>query len=191
MDYILSHLEGIKDRLTNTDSVTWRASVMLGWQKLDQYSTKTDLNPANIAAVFLHPCFKKAWFVKHWHEDDVDDALLTTTTLYRSAQTKYSHLVPPRTSPRRELNGIDAHNAIQRDAVEPDGLGRYLHASQAPQGTDSLQWWRDNEHLYPVLKHLAFTVLAAPASTAADGRLFSIAGNVVNEQRPHTEQELA
>jgi hypothetical protein len=32
-----------------------------------------------------------------------------------------------------------------------------------------------------VLKHLAFTLLAAPASTVADEHLFSITGNVVNE----------
>jgi hypothetical protein len=34
-------------------------------------------------------------------------------------------------------------------------------------------------------------LLAAPASTAADERIFSIAGNVVNEQRPHTKADLA
>jgi hypothetical protein len=38
-----------------------------------------------------------------------------------------------------------------------------------------------------VLKHLAFTSLAAPASTAANERLFSITGNVVNEERLHTQ----
>ncbi|KAF2716904.1 hypothetical protein K431DRAFT_234334, partial [Polychaeton citri CBS 116435] len=43
----------------------------------------------------------------------------------------------------------------------------------------------------PVLRHLAFSLLAAPASTAADKRLFSTAGNVVNEQRPHTKADLA
>jgi hypothetical protein len=39
-----------------------------------------------------------------------------------------------------------------------------------------------------VLKHLAFTLLAALVSTAADERLFSITSNVVNEERPHTKQ---
>jgi hypothetical protein len=37
-----------------------------------------------------------------------------------------------------------------------------------------------------MLKHLAFTSLAALASTAADERLFSITGNVVNKERPYT-----
>ena len=42
-----------------------------------------------------------------------------------------------------------------------------------------------------MLRHLAFDLLAAPASTAADERLFSQAGRVVNEERPHMHQELA
>jgi hypothetical protein len=50
---------------------------------------------------------------------------------------------------------------------------------------------KDNHHHYPILRHLAFAVLAAPASTAATERLFSMAGNVVNEERPHMQQELA
>jgi hypothetical protein len=42
-----------------------------------------------------------------------------------------------------------------------------------------------------VLKQLAFTYLAAPPSSSDDEGLFSIAGNVVNEERPHTPAELA
>jgi hypothetical protein len=42
-----------------------------------------------------------------------------------------------------------------------------------------------------VLKQLAFTYLAAPLSSSDDEGLFSIAGNVVNEERPHTSAELA
>jgi hypothetical protein len=40
-------------------------------------------------------------------------------------------------------------------------------------------------------KHLAFTYLAAPSSTATNERLFSMAGNVVNEERPRTQAQLA
>ena len=42
-----------------------------------------------------------------------------------------------------------------------------------------------------MLRHLAFDLLAAPASTAADERLFSQASRIVNEERPHMQQELA
>ena len=72
----------------------------------------------------------------------------------------------------------------------PHGL-RYKSIADPPESQDPLDWWIQHQDQYPVLKHLAFTLLAAPASTAADERLFSIAGNVVNEQRPHTQQQLA
>ena len=42
-----------------------------------------------------------------------------------------------------------------------------------------------------MLKHLAFTYLVAPATTAANERLFSIASNMVNEERPRTQAQLA
>lgn len=42
-----------------------------------------------------------------------------------------------------------------------------------------------------MLKHLAFDLLAAPASTAANERLFLMAGNVANEERPYTQADLA
>jgi hypothetical protein len=42
-----------------------------------------------------------------------------------------------------------------------------------------------------MLKHLAFTTLVAPASTVTDERLFSIAGNFVNKERPLIKQDLA
>jgi hypothetical protein len=42
-----------------------------------------------------------------------------------------------------------------------------------------------------MLKHLAFTYLTVPSSSATNERLSSIAGNVVNEVRPHTQAKLA
>jgi hypothetical protein len=68
-------------------------------------------------------------------------------------------------------------------------VGHYLRASNARLVTP--RTLIANKHLYPVLKHLAFTYLAAPASTAANERLFNFAGNVVNEERPRTQTQLA
>jgi hypothetical protein len=42
-----------------------------------------------------------------------------------------------------------------------------------------------------MLKHLAFTYLTAPSSSATNERQISIAGNVVNEERLHTQAKLA
>lgn len=99
--------------------------------------------------------------------------------------------VPSRPSPpKKELAGLKAYNKCN-STRKKDELQRYQADDSADDDEDLLQWWINNQERYPVLKDLAFTLLAAPASTAADERLFSFAGNVVNEQRPHTQQELA
>ena len=68
---------------------------------------------------------------------------------------------------------------------------RYLREERAPQATRPLNWWREHHHRFPVLRHLAFEILAAPASSSADERIFSMAGNVVNDERPNTIEESA
>jgi hypothetical protein len=94
--------------------------------------------------------------------------------------------------PSRELTAYEQYNRLSSPTEdEDDDLQRYKSAKIEKFGTDPLQWWKDNGHLYPVLKQLALTLLTAPASSAAVERLFSIAGNVVNEERPHTQARLA
>lgn len=73
MDYCLTQLESAKTKLNKpnvatwqTNSTTWRTSVNLGWQKLDQYYAMTDNNPAYTMAIVLNPCYKFRWFEKHW-----------------------------------------------------------------------------------------------------------------------------
>jgi hypothetical protein len=90
------------------------------------------------------------------------------------------------------LTGFAAYNKRSSRKKQPsDELARYMAAAELPDDANPLQWWLLHQEHYPVLKHLAFTSLAAPVSTAADERLFSMAGNVVNDQRPHTQQPLA
>lgn len=89
------------------------------------------------------------------------------------------------------MSAFDAYNHDLDDEDDNDELARYMREERAPKGTKPLKWWRDNHHRYPVLRHLAFEVLAAPASSSADERIFSIAGDVVNEERSQTQEELA
>jgi len=194
MDYCLTQLEDAKKKLTKTSTITWRTSVNLGWQKLDQYYHMTDDNPAYTIAIVLHPCMKFKWFEKHWDHKggSFKKAKDMIIAAYEKQKVKYSHLVPVRTTPKRDLKGIDAYNEVDNgDKHNDDELQRWLRDERPPTGTDPLQWWKEHQHDYPILKNLAFTLLAAPASTATDERLFSMAGNVVNEKRPHTKEDLA
>ena len=89
------------------------------------------------------------------------------------------------------MDAFDAYNHDIDDDTDNDELARYLREERAPQGTRPLTWWREHHHRFPLLRHLAFEVLAAPSSSCADERIFSMAGDVVNDERPNTMEELA
>ena len=122
----------------------------------------------------------------------------TVKKQYATTKRTYNIDAPERTSTspqacRKELLGFTTYNQkrSRRSTKPQDELERYRNIADPLEAQDPLDWWRLNQDQYPILKHLAFTSLAAPASTATDERLFSFAGNVVNEERPHTTQELA
>lgn len=194
MDFLLSHLETAKAKETYTNAVHYRTSVNLGWIKLDQYYARTDANPAYIMAVFLHPHYRQHWFEAHWSKVDCNAATAVVEKAYAAAKKRYNTLVPRRTPPVlvcKEMDDYAAHCNVSRRAHMDDDLYRWRHEEQAHPEVNPLAWWQANHQNYPILKHLAFDLLATPASTAADERLFSMAGNVVNEHRPHTQAELA
>jgi hypothetical protein len=114
---------------------------------------------------------------------------------YNLAKSKHG-ITAPRdvrsTKQTAELSPYEAFNRLSSPCEDDDDdLQVYMSEKAVAFGTDALQWWANNEHRFPVLKHLAFTYLAAPLSSADNERLFSKAGNVVNEERPHTQAELA
>lgn len=198
MDYLLDHLE---TRRTQPGTKHFIASLNVSWLKLRKYYRITDLNPAYIMAVFLNPHYRHLWFEDHWSPTDIAFAVKTVEEQYAKAKREYNTDAPiperASTSPqaqRKALTGYAAYNQ-KRSRLKPvdlhDELARYRAISDPPDTQDPLDWWKLHQDDYPVLKHLAFTLLAAPASTSSDERLFSTAGNVVNEQRPHTKQPIA
>jgi hypothetical protein len=90
MDYILDHLENAKKKPSHNNAPYLTACVNLGWRKLDQYYLKTDLNPAYIMAVFLHPQYKLGWFGKHWCESEQNKALAYVQEQYNLAKSKHT-----------------------------------------------------------------------------------------------------
>ena len=46
-----------------------------------------------------------------------------------------------------------------------------------------LDWWRENEHLFPNIARLAKSLLAIPATSASSERVFSVAGLVCSKNR--------
>ena len=91
----------------------------------------------------------------------------------------------------KELTEFERYNRLKASAFDGDELERYLRDERAPHGDNPLDWWRANQHRYPVLKHMAFDLLATPASSSADERIFSQAGHVLDEEHFNTKDDLA
>lgn len=193
MDYVLTKLEAARDALTYMPANHFKACVNLGWKKLDYYYTLTDNSPAYVMAVFLHPHWRRRWFERKWADKPhwLRQVNKTIQTAYDEAKKRHGNIPSvERVSPRQKMSGFDAYNSFDGDE-QLDELAMYSQEPPAPKSIDPLAWWVGNQERFPVLRHLAFDLLAAPASTAADERLFSQAGRVVNEERPHMQQELA
>jgi len=196
MDYLLTHLE---TRRNQPSTPHFMASLNTGWKKLKKYYELSDDNPAYIMAVFLNPHYRQHWFEDYWPAKWQTHACKVIDEQYAAAKRLYNIDAPERssTSPQacrtKAVTGFAAYNKRRPRAppLPQDELTKYRNVEDPPDAQDPLDWWRLHQDEYPVLKHLAFTLLAAPASTSADERLFSITGNVVNEERPHTKQELA
>jgi hypothetical protein len=190
LDWLLSTLEDLKKTLPKSH---FKACVNLGWKKLDKYYKLSDMTAAYRLAIFLHPCFKRRWFERHWTSKKawLQGVDRVVSKAWQDAKRRWPNEVTIASPRQEEISAFDAYNHDLDDDDDNDELARYIREERAPKGTQPLTWWRDNHHRYPVLRHLAFEVLAAPASSSADERIFSMAGDVVNEERPQTLEELA
>ena len=98
------------------------------------------------------------------------------------------------TSPTRvnaDVSEYEAYMCIEDEFSNRGDYVQYAEETRAPSKVDPLRWWVENCHRYPILNHMAFDLLAAPASSAADERLFSKAQHVLNEDRFNTLDDLA
>jgi hypothetical protein len=146
MDFILTHLEAAKDKITTTDASYFKACVNLSWQKLDQYYTKTDLSPAYIIAVFLHPQYKLGWFKRHWGIDEYYKAIACVEEQYNLLKNEIGATAEVSTSararalqPSRELTAYEQYNRLSSPTEdEDDDLQRYKSAKIEKFGTDPL-----------------------------------------------------
>jgi hypothetical protein len=190
LDWLLSTIEGRKRTLPRNH---FGACVNLGWKKLDKYYALSDATPAYRLAIFLHPCFKRRWFERHWmgKASWLESADEVMNRAWQDAKRRWPNEVTVPSPKQQEMDAFDAYNHDIDDDTDNDELARYLREERAPQGTRPLTWWREYHHRFPLLRHLAFEVLAAPSSSCADERIFSMAGDVVNDERPNTMEELA
>ena len=78
---------------------------------------------------------------------------------------------------------IERQNSFGSEADDQvDELTRYLQINVV-EDVDPLEWWWLNQNKFPTVAKLARKYLTLPASSVASERMFSLAGNIVNDNR--------
>lgn len=196
IDFLMTKLENLKKEHRHLPSTHFKASINLGWKKLNKYYTLTDQVPAYRASIFAHPHFKMAWFKSKWggtHPAWISAATKALKGMYSQYEVQFDKESRP-TSPTRvnaDVSEYEAYMCIEDEFSNRGDYVQYAEETRAPSKVDPLRWWVENCHRYPILNHMAFDLLAAPASSAADERLFSKAQHVLNEDRFNTLDDLA
>lgn len=60
---------------------------------------------------------------------------------------------------------------------------KYLSAEVVPRKEDPLLWWKSNKHAFPNLSEIVKQKCCMVATSVPCERLFSKAGNIINERR--------
>jgi hypothetical protein len=197
-DWLLTSLERAKAKHQHLPHSHLKAAINLGWKKLNKYYALSDCTAAYRAAIVLHPHYKMRWFERNWaeyHSDWIDaakDSVVELYNEYKARHTKAGATEIADPPPTKQLDDYERSLYMDEDGGRlGDELERYLREEHAPARTNALAWWQQNEQRYPVLRNLAFDLIAAPATSAAAERRFSEAGHVLNEGHWHTRSDLA
>lgn len=194
IDYLMTKLEDLKQQHLHLPDSHFKASINLGWQKLNKYYTLSDQTPAYRAAIVVHPSKKMKWFESKWfksHPQWITNAKEAVTSLYNEYKRRHADEALVLSEPGKELTEFERYNLLEDDYDNNDDLDRYLREERTPKDTDPLAWWRLNRHRYPILCHMAFDLLGTPASSSADERSFSKADWTLNKERYNTKDDLA
>jgi hypothetical protein len=197
IDFLLTKLEKLKQEHYHLPNSHFKACINLGWKKLNKYYELSDNTAAYRAAIALHPSFKMRWFEQKWsdsHPQWIGDAKNATQELFHEYNRRHGDegiAVATVPTPPDKLTEFERYNIIQDEQYNGNELDRFLAEDRVPSGTNPLIWWQLNQDRYPVLRHMAFDLLAAPASSSADERQFSQAGHVLDEDHYNTKDDLA
>jgi hypothetical protein len=194
IDYLMSHLEHEKRLLEFTNASHFKACVNLGWKKLNKYYALSDRTHAYCAAIFLNPRLRADWFIDKWsdiHPAWVKDVDTTMQQLYRAYQRRYPNERPKEAAAVKELSGFEASYTLKKSNTNTPEIERYKKEELLEGNGNIIHWWRDNRGRYPILARIALDLLAAPATTAADERVFSQADDVINDERTRLSEDTA
>ena len=111
MEYLLEHLEAMKEHYEYHPDMHFRTNINLGWSKLDEYYNRTKESPAYIAALVLHPQYKWQWIEAEWKEFPcwITEAKEMVAGLWKEYKgLAVEEVIEQARQPRRELSGFRA-----------------------------------------------------------------------------------
>lgn len=90
----------------------------------------------------------------------------------------------------KKIFNISSNNSNQIKANE---ISQYLNETLVPvlsESADIYDWWRTNQHSFPILSRIARKYLSIPATSVPSERLFSDAGNQITSKRNQISSEV-
>jgi hypothetical protein len=139
----MTKLEKLKLQHIHLPDSHFKASINLGWMKLDKYYTLSDKTPAYRAAIAIHPSMKMKWFDAKWqktHPGWIAEAGDAVTSLYSEYKRRHADEALMVNQPARKLTEFERYNLLDNDYDTTDDLERFLREERAPASTNPLTW---------------------------------------------------
>ncbi len=120
---------------------------------------------------------------------------VASTTVAWPAYQKFNNIIIKETVPKKPINEFrnrfqrydeETSQAESKSAIINNVITDYVnYVKSANLNKDKtvLDFWRENEHRWPILANISKKILGVPASSAKVERIFSIAGHVFSLKR--------
>lgn len=190
----MSYLERQKKLLEFTAALYFKAYINLGWKKLYKYYSLFDRTYAYCAAIYLNSSLRNEWFINKWSDlylAWIKNVNTTMEQLYKTYQRFYLNERIKVAQPLKKLNEFEQYNKLSKTIANIPELDRYRKEPLLEGDSDIIYQWRDNRKRYPILAWIALDLLAVPATTAVDERVFSQADDVINDERGQLSEDTA
>lgn len=119
MEWLLKHLEESKFRRERDEEPYLRIGCNLGWIKLDEYYSLTDVSPAYLASLVLHPAYRWTTVESQWA--DRPECIARGKAALEELWSQYRDLsveqesVPDQPTVPRKLSDLDDYMASVRN----------------------------------------------------------------------------
>jgi hypothetical protein len=215
MDYLLTKLEAVKDKIDELDKGPeedrlprhYCTGVIAAWAKINEYYQLTDKSPAYCMSIALHPAFQFEYFENKWWKRP--EWISQAKNLLKDYYDRCAAAIQldddedsPLSSPRDSNAEIDDFDAWGHTTDRPKKRGKKRRiptewerwiadppTREEKNVKDPLTWWFERRHNWPVLSKIALNIFCVPAMSAEPERVFSDGGQLITRERNHLRDD--